>query len=257
MTIARREYPTRRLTAAAAGALFLGLAACATPGPGEAPDGVYDPQEPANRRVHAFNKRLAEPLSGAGAGAGAVPGPVRQGVDNLADTLSLPQTVANQLLQGRLGRASRNSLRFTVNATLGLAGLFDVASGMGLPEDESDFGETLHVWGFPEGAYMELPVIGPSTERHAVGRFVDLFTDPVSLALPRPDRYYVTGVKVTDKALSLGKYGDSIDDVLSGSADSYAQLRLIYLQNRRFELGEDSGADESYIDPEAIDTEGF
>ena len=165
--------------------------------------------------------------------------------------------MANQSLQGRLLRASRNTLRFTVNATLGLAGLFDVASPLGLPEDESDFGETLYVWGLPEGAYMELPVLGPSTERDAVGRFVDLFTDPLYYLLPSPDRYYGTGARVAAKVIKLDDYGDQIDALMNDSADSYAQLRLIWLQNRRFELGDDRAGGEDYIDPEALDTEGF
>lgn len=256
MFFARVEYRTSAFRVTAVVTTFLTLSACAVPGPGEAPDGIYDPQEPANRRVHAFNKSLAGAVPHGGDGGG-VPAPVATGLGNFADTLSLPQTVVNQVLQARLGRASRNTLRFTVNATIGVAGLFDVASAMGLPEDESDFGETLYVWGFPEGAYMELPVLGPATERDAVGKAVDLFTNPLSYALGRPDRYYLTGVKVADKAVSLSEHGDTIDSMLYGSADSYAQLRLLYLQNRRFELGDESSAEADYIDPEALDTEGF
>lgn len=235
------------------------LSACAVPGPGEAPDGIYDPNEGANRRVHAFNKRLDGALSGGdGPGlVGSVPAPVAAGIGNFADTASLPQTVVNQILQARLGRAARNTLRFSVNATIGIAGLFDVATEMGLPEDDSDFGETLYVWGLPEGAYIELPVLGPATERDAVGKFFDLFTDPVSYLVRTPDRYYVKGTRVADTALKRAEYGDSIDALLYGSADSYAQLRMIYLQNRRFELGDETSGGEDYIDPEALDTEGF
>ncbi|MCR8548362.1 VacJ family lipoprotein [Salipiger sp. P9] len=237
----------------------LAVSACAVPGPGEAPDGIYDPNEGANRRVHAFNKRIDSALSG-GEGPGlaaSVPEPLAEGVANFADTVSLPQTVMNQILQARLGRAARNTLRFSVNATVGIAGLFDVASQIGLPEDESDFGETLYVWGLPEGAYIELPVLGPATERDAVGKVVDLFTDPVSYLVPTPDRYYATGAKLADKALSRARYGETVDSVLYDSADSYAQLRMIYLQKRRFELGDESAGEEDYIDPEALDTEGF
>lgn len=239
--------------------LVLALSACTVPGPGEAVDGIYDPHEGANRRVHAFNKTVDSALSG-GEGPGmaaAVPAPVATGVANVADTLSLPQTVMNQLLQARLGRAARNTLRFGVNATVGLVGLFDVASGMGLPEDESDFGETLYVWGFPEGAYMELPILGPSTEREATGKFVDFFTNPLGQMLDPPERYYATGVKVADKVLDRAKYDDTVDELLYDSADSYAQLRMIWLQNRRFELGDESTGGADYIDPEALDTEGF
>ncbi|MGR3379068.1 MlaA family lipoprotein [Salipiger abyssi] len=250
---------TRTLRTGVLLAASLIVSACAVPGPGEAPDGIYDPNEGANRRVHAFNKRVDSTLSGGdGPGlAASVPAPVAAGVGNFADTVSLPQTVVNQILQARLGRAARNTLRFSVNATIGVAGLFDVASEMGLPEDDSDFGETLYVWGFPEGAYIELPVLGPATERDAVGKFFDLFTDPVSYLVRTPDRYYATGARLADKALKRAEYGDSIDALLYDSADSYAQLRMIYLQNRRFELGDETSGGEDYIDPEALDTEGF
>lgn len=175
----------------------------------------------------------------------------------MADTVSLPQTVFNQLLQLRLGRATRNSARFTLNATVGLLGLLDPAEAMGLPEDESDFGETLHVWGLPEGAYIELPVTGPSTERDAVGMFVDIFTNPLSYVLPTNGRYAATGVRLAERVLDRSEYADQIDEMLYGSADSYAQSRTIYLQNRRYELGDETANGAGYIDPEAIDTEGF
>ena len=233
--------------------------ACATPGPGEAPDGIFDPNEAENRRVHAFNRKIDEKLlKGSGDGMSkAVPAPVRAGVGNFADTVSLPQTVVNQVLQGRLGRATRNTLRFSVNATLGLGGILDVASDLGLPEDDSDFGETLHVWGVPEGAYMELPLLGPSTERDAVGKFVDLFTDPLGYVVPAPKRHIGKVARITDKVIARGEFGDTVDSIYYDSADSYAQLRLIYLQNRRHELGDDTEAADTYIDPEALDTEGF
>ncbi|EIE49748.1 VacJ lipoprotein [Salipiger aestuarii] len=233
------------------------LAGCAVPGPGEAPDGIYDPQEGPNRRVHAFNKRLDTALTGGGGGGDAVPFVVRAGIENMADTLSLPQTVANQVLQLRLGRATRNAARFSINATVGLLGLLDPAEAMGLPEDESDFGETLYVWGFPEGAYIELPVTGPSTERDAVGMAVDLVTNPLSYWLPAPDKYYATGVRLAERVLDRSEYSEQIDEMLYGSADSYAQSRTIYLQNRRYELGDESAAQADYMDPEALDTEGF
>ncbi|WP_417724489.1 VacJ family lipoprotein [Salipiger sp.] len=259
MSFARREYRTPPLKILA-GVVILGcLSACAVPGPGDAPDGIYDPQEPANRRVHAFNKSVDRALGGGGGGSGlgSLPEPVKAGVGNVADTLSLPNTVVNQILQARIGRATRNTLRFAVNATVGVAGLFDVAGALGLPEDDSDFGETLHVWGLPEGAYMELPVLGPSTERDAVGKVADLFLDPLRYVIPTPERYYGTAVKVADKAIGRSAIGGTVDSVLYGSADSYAQLRVIYLQNRRFELGDETAAEADYIDPEALDTEGF
>lgn len=237
------------------------VSACSVPGPGEAVDGVHDPYEDRNRSVHRFNTGLDSALFSSRGDRDKPPSQVAQDFGtaavNLSDTLSLPQTVVNQVLQGRLGRASRNTLRFSVNATLGFGGMFDVAGDVfRLPQDGSDFGETLAVWGAPEGAYLVLPVIGPSTQRDAAGRVVDLFTDPLSYVLTPEQGLAATGIKVAGKAAERARFGDTVDSVLHDSADSYVQLRLIYLQNRRFDLGEAAPAAEE-IDPLAIDTEGF
>lgn len=240
-------------------ALLLSLvAACSVPGPGGAPGGVHDPFETDNRRTHAFNKSLDKnALRGASKGYTAVvPEDVQILVNTFADTASLPKTVVNQVLQGRIEDALRNTLRFTTNVVLGFGGIFDVANDFGIEPDESDFGETLHVWGFQEGAYVELPILGPSTERDAVGEVVDMFTNPLSYVLPTTGRRVVTGAKVLETVGDRGKFSDTVDGILYDSADSYAQARLIYLQNRRFELGMDVPASEE-IDPMALDTEGF
>lgn len=234
------------------------LGACTVPGPeGMPPDGVFDPYEAQNRRTHAFNRNIDKAfLQGSGSGYTEKVHPdIRAGVDNLADTISLPQTVVNQVLQGRLGDASRNTLRFSVNVVLGFGGLADVASDLGLPRDESDFGETLAVWGVPEGAYLELPLLGPSTERDTAGMVVDLFTNPLSYRANRAERLAMTGVGVLEQVGDRGQYSETVDSVLYESTDSYAQLRLLYLQNRRFELGEEAPGNE--IDPLEIDTTGF
>lgn len=234
------------------------LAGCSVPGPGEVPaDGVHDPYEAQNRRTHAFNRALDERfLKGTGGGySETVPDEIQLGVSNFAETVSLPQTVVNQVLQGRLGAASKNTLRFSANVLLGFGGLVDVASDMGLQENGSDFGETLAVWGAPEGAYLELPVLGPSTERDAIGRFADLFLDPVSYLVPKPERYIGTAARTLEMVGDRGQYSDTVDSVLYESADSYDQLKLIYMQSRRFDLGQDVPGNE--IDPTAIDVSGF
>lgn len=230
--------------------------ACSGPPPGS--DGIWDPHEASNRRVHAFNASLDDKLTRrAGAGyARSVPPDVQQVVGNMADTVSLPQTVVNQILQGRLGRATRNTLRFSINATLGIAGMFDVAGDFGLRHDESDFGETLAVWGVPEGAYLVLPIAGPSTKRDAAGRVVDLFTNPLDRVLRTPHRRAKTGILMFDRVGKRGRYGATVDGILHDSADSYAQLRLIYLQNRRHALGIAPPSGEE-IDPTEIDVTGF
>lgn len=229
--------------------VMAGLSACSTPGPGGAPDGIHDPYEKTNRANHQFNLALDRGLvRPAGKGySGIVPDPVEDTVSNFASNLALPGTVVNNVLQGDLKGAWRNSFRFVFNTVFGIGGLGDPASEVGIDAKDTDFGATLHVWGVPEGAYVELPLLGPSTERAAVGKIVDLFTNPLSYTLPSPEKYYGTAAGVLSKLGDRGRYSDTIDSILYESADSYAQSRLIYLQNRRFELGSDDGS--AYVDP--------
>ncbi|MDO9525678.1 MAG: VacJ family lipoprotein, partial [Gemmobacter sp.] len=216
------------------------VAACAAPAPLPIPQN--DPYEEANRRSHGFNsafdRSVIRPV--ALAYAPVAKGPVGIGIQNFAGNLSMPSVVLNKLLQGKIEDAVHNTVRFGLNSTIGLAGLFDPASAMGLPERDADFGQTLHVWGAGEGAYVMLPVIGPSTERDALGVVVDAIIDPMGQVLkPRyanAARLAKFGSKLGDRA----RFSDSVDSILYDSADSYAQLRLLYLQNRRFELGQEA-----------------
>jgi phospholipid-binding lipoprotein MlaA len=168
---------------------------------------------------------------------GAVPEPVRQGVDNFASNLSQPSNVVNNLLQVRIGQAAQNTLRFVINSTVGIGGLFDPATALGVEARPTDFGETLHVWGVPEGDFAMLPVFGPSTTRDTVGFVVDIALDPLRYAVPSADRRYVTGLEVMDRFGDRYERRDTVASILYESADSYTQLRSLYLQNRRFELG--------------------
>lgn len=223
---------------------------------------VNDPLEAQNRRVHAFNKavdrtvvgpvaRRAKGPQGAPGGGGAM-----DLVINAGANLSLPGKVVNSLLQGRPEPAIRNFFRFAVNTTLGLGGVMDPAGrDFGLSERDTDFGETLAVWGVPEGPYLELPVLGPSTGRDAVGKVVDLLIDPVYHVLHRDAAWAAFGLRVASKAGERARFGDTVDSVLQDSADSYAQLRLIYLMHRRHELNEGGTEIDPYADAanDAID----
>lgn len=223
------------------------LAGCAAPAPVEP---YSDPDEARNRQIHDFNRgvdRLVfKPASGAY--GGILPGPVRQGVSNFAANLDGPGDVVNSVLQGRIGPAVENTLRFAVNTTIGIGGLFDPARAMGIEGRSTDFGETLHVWGVPEGAYQELPVLGPSTDRDTVGAIVDVVMNPVRLAVPAREGMVATAAKVGSKLGDRYQYSDTFDSILYDSADSYAQARLLYLQNRRHQLGQ-SGGEDSFFDP--------
>src|SRR5690606_23580411 len=185
-------------------ASLLALAAATACGPARIPAGLQDPYEDQNRLVHQANtdidRALLKPASNA-YGSG-IPQPVRRGVGNFAGNIDLPRSVANNLLQGRFPNAMHNTLRFVVNTTIGLGGLFDPATGIGLEARNTDFGETLHIWGVGEGNYVELPVLGPSTERDTAGAIVDLALNPLTYVLPSPEKYATTVAK------GLSKVGD-------------------------------------------------
>ena len=211
------------------------LSACSAPQSG----GINDPFEETNRRWHDTNVALDRALVGpVGKAYGVVPDDLRQGVSNMSDTLSLPGMVINDVLQLRFGDALHNSARFVVNATMGIGGFFDPASSAGLPERESDFGETLARWGVGEGAYVVLPVMGPSTERDALGLVVDVMLDPLGPLLDPSQTRVRSVLKVGELADDRARYSDLYESVLYESADSYAQMRLTYLDNRRFTLGQ-------------------
>jgi len=214
-------------------------------GPAVVPSGINDPNEAQNREIHAFNRSVDKALlrPTANTYSSVLPEPVERGVANFASNLDAPGDVVNNLLQARIGKAAENTLRFAINSTLGIGGLFDPATALGVAGDPTDFGETLHVWGVPEGTYAEVPFMGPTTDRDLVGVIVDVALNPVRLALPSPESHYATGAKVASRLSDRARYGDTVDSILYESADSYAQARLLYLQNRRFQLGQSgSGA---------------
>jgi phospholipid-binding lipoprotein MlaA len=209
-----------------------------------------DPLELVNRKTHELNKFVDNNfISPTSVGYSAlVPDPLENSLSNFSGNLSMPGKVVNNVLQLDLKAAGQNLSRFIVNSSIGLLGIFDPANRIGLYENSSDFGQTLHRWGFNEGAYIELPLFGASNFRDAVGRFVDMtLLDPSSYVLKEPVTTYrsVAGVGALLQARQI--YGDQINAVLYESADSYSQNKLIYLQRRRFQLKDK--ANEVYIDP--------
>lgn len=238
----------RRITRPALAVLGLGLlVAC---GPAQVARGVNDPLEPRNRAQFEQNLALDRAVSGAlpseGGAGGAV---VRTAVRNVGETLSLPGTIINDLLQFRPDRAVRHSFRLAINATIGIGGLFDPAGNIGLYGRESDFGETLHVWGVGEGAYVVLPVLGPTTERDIAGLLVDeLLLDPAgAIGLRQSERWILRGIRLSALAATRIEFADILDANVMQSADPYTQARLLFLQTRRHHLGVD--AEDDFIDP--------
>lgn len=228
-------------------ALAMVAAGCAAPPPVAE---INDPDEAFNRKTHEFNKGvdtyILRPVATATVRPGG--GPVSQGVSNFARNLAGPTDILNSLLQLRLGRAVENTLRFAINTTIGVGGVFDVAQKMGVNGSDTDFGETLHVWGFGEGRYLDAPFVGPTTTRDLTGLIVDIAANPLQVLLPSPESYIGTIAGAASAVVDRGRFVDTVDSVLYESADSYAQARVLYLQNRRFQLGQDGGED-LLIDP--------
>ena len=241
--------------AALAGGLLLTLVACGAHNGDRTIDanGIFDPYEVQNRKVHALNrgldKALIRPLGRSY--TKVLPDEIEDSVGNFAKNLGQPSVMVNSLLQGDIKGAALATTRFLTNTILGFGGFIDAASELNVPKHGTDFGETLYTWGVGEGAYVELPVLGPSTQRDTTGKVVDLFTNPLSYVVPSPEKYTGTAASVASRLGDRGRYSDTVDSILYGSADSYAQARLIYLQNRRFELGDsktNAGTD-PYSDP--------
>lgn len=239
----------------AAVCMALAVAGCAA-NPG-GPGRINDPYEEVNRRVFANNiamdRAVIRPVSKAF--VDNTPPGLHEVIGNFATNFSTPGMVVNDVLQMRAEDAFVNTIRFAVNSTLGLAGLIDVAGVFGVPARETDFGETLHFWQVEEGAYLVLPVRGPTTQRDAFGSMVDMFLNPLRYVLPVPERYAGTAAKVLKLAGTRGRFSDTVDGLYYESADPYAQARSVFLQKRRYELGGAAQLDdpyaggEDYVDP--------
>lgn len=210
----------------------------------EGEDDVNDPLEPVNRFIFGFNEIfydiLLRPISMV---YNELPQPVREAVSNVLDNVNSPVVLANDVLQGEGERAIQTTGRFLINSTAGLAGLFDVAEMMGIPEHDEDFGQTLGVWGVGEGFYLVLPLLGPSSPRDAVGKLVvDQFFDPLDLWLMNTDRdeifWALVGAGAIDEFAGLV---DELDQIKKTSIDYYAAIRSMYRQKREAEIknGED------------------
>ncbi|OUS33510.1 VacJ lipoprotein [Rhodobacterales bacterium 56_14_T64] len=223
--------------------LLTGLTAGCT---GQSPEAraageVYDPYEGVNRSIHGFNldvdRNLFRPASTGY--VSVIPPDMVTSFGLFAENLSMPGQAVNALLQGNLRESGIAVSRFFINSVFGILGMGDPASDFNVPRVDTDFGETLHVWGFGEGAYVEIPLYGPSTTRDAVGVIADFFTNPITFARQNPADNIGVYAEIVRRMGDRGNYSATIDSILYESADSYAQARLIYLQNRRFELGGD------------------
>ena len=241
--------------------LTVGLSACASVPTDPEERAMYeennDPLEPLNRNIFAFNQFLDRILIKPAAQAYrfVFPDVVRGKVTNVLSNLGEPVNAANNLLQGDANGAADSVARFVMNSTVGLAGINDVATEMGAPEDQADFGQTLHTWGVGEGPYLVLPLLGPSNPRDLAGLGADMMIDPwgyvannqltndESMAF-RITRYSLMVVDRRERSL------DVLDALERDSFDFYAQMRSLYRQRRDKQLaGAEVNGTPAYANP--------
>jgi phospholipid-binding lipoprotein MlaA len=221
------------------------LAGCATTPPASDPDALEaykeanDPLEPMNRYFfelnYAADELLFKPL--AGWYYVALPNFAQDGVRNVLRNVRSPVVLANDLFQGETDRAGVTVSRFLVNSTMGLGGLFDIASRMGLEYHDEDFGQTLAVHGVGEGPYLMLPLLGPSNPRDAAGRVVDMLFDPLTYVgiFGGVDNIGLAAA-VVDGVDTRARNLKTLDEIRKGSLDYYATIRSLYRQHRNDEI---------------------
>lgn len=233
-------------TALAGAMLAMLLSGCATSGARTA----GDPLERMNRATYRFNdaidRAVLRPV--AVRYRRHVPAPVRTGIGNLREHLAFPATILNDLLQLKLKDTLVDLGRFALNSTLGIGGLLDPASRVGLRRNEEDFGQTLGRWGVPPGPYLVLPFLGPSTLRDAPASYVDGRTDlRVELDLDPALRALLFAASAVDSRAELL----SLDASIAEAYDPYAFVRDAWLQRREFQVQDGQGGDE--ITPEELE----
>jgi phospholipid-binding lipoprotein MlaA len=213
-------------------AAVVGLSGCATQSEYADP---RDPLEGYNRVMYRFNEQLDKAvLTPLARGYNAiVPKPVNRGVTNFFNNLGDVTSAINNLLQFKVGRAVSDIGRVAINSTIGIAGLFDVASNVDLPRYNEDFGQTLGTWGVASGPYIVLPVIGPSSGRDSVGTVVDWFTDPVTYIEDNHVRWSLRGLNLVDTRADLLNASRVLDEA---ALDPYSFVRDAYLQKRNSDV---------------------
>ena len=198
--------------------------------------------EKLNRGIFAFNQGLDsaifEPVA---KGYRKLPVPIRRGTSNVLDNLSTLMTIPNNILQGDFKIAGQNTLRFVVNTTLGILGIFDPASGLGfVAYAKEDYGQTLGAWGVGEGCYLVLPVLGPSTVRDTIGLIGSTVGggDPwYNVTVKNDTHYFSDFVYYGSRAIAgidfKAKNTESFENLKKNSVDFYASVKSLYLQDRK------------------------
>ena len=210
-----------------------------------------DPFESFNRQIYSFNEGADEYVIGpiAHAYRDVFPEPIRNSIRNFLLNLKTPMSAINATLQGDIERGLIAVGRFTVNSTVGILGLFDVAKYIGLESVDEDFGQTLGAWGIEPGPYLILPILGPTSTRDLGGKVGDWVVDPVGLYLIREDYEDVLlGTKLTKALDTRVELDGVIEGTRKNSLDPYAIMRTMYLQRRARLVANEESEDTSIYD---------
>ena len=214
------------------------LSACATTGDSE----NTDPLESYNRVAHGFNDTLDTIILKPTAKAydTVIPTGISHGVSNVFSNANEVKVVLNDLLQLKFSQAASDFGRFALNSTVGVAGIFDVASLADIEKHDEDFGQTLGHWGVGAGPYLVLPFFGPSSLRDGLGLFADSQIDIVPTIPHVPTRNQIIGTRIVDKRAQLLKAEKVLD---AAALDQYSFMRDGYLQHRRNQVIDGQAAD--------------
>lgn len=226
---------------------------------------INDPLEPFNRVIFKANligdKIILRPL--VKGYSTIMPKPIRDGVSNVVANLLEPWTLINQGLQGKPREGVATLKRFIVNTTVGILGIFDVATRLGIEAGKEDFGQTLGVWGVGEGIYIMLPFFGPSNPRDTFGLAVEFYADPMGIVIDEADvkedfflgidaeTYIHFAIEAFDKRY---RYDEAFDEMYEAN-DPYVLARSAYRQKRDFDISD--GAIDTSQDEEDLFDEDF
>ena len=213
------------------------LAGCATTPP--SPGSANDPYEQINRDTLRRNAKVDKyvVLPTVRLYLQMVPEDGRRGVHNFLGNLSLPTIFVNDMLQGELSRAGKSMWRLVINSTVGIAGIWEPASKIGIPGHGEDFGQTLAVWGVKEGPYLILPIFGPSNPRDATGLLVDAAIDPTNQIHFKQHLWWAAGREYFTLLDLKSQTYQTVQGIQRNSVDYYSSLRNFYRQFRNEQIG--------------------
>jgi len=218
----------------------LALSGCASgPAGTAAGDGFNDPLEDTNRSIFAFNQSVDENVlvPAAKAYRTVLPPPMYESLHDFMQNLNGPVIFANDVLQGQAGLAANTLGRLAINTTIGVGGMFDVATRAGIPHHSNDFGITLGTWGFDEGPYIVAPVLGPTNPRDIVGQVADGFADPGDQIASAYHRLWASVARAVVSGIDeRSRNIENLEDIQRTSLDYYATIRSLYRQRRAAQI---------------------